>query len=287
MKFFYLLLSIIVLNSCSTNNKKLENIEGDWVGERDISSNNFIQRRLVYSFTGSSSKFPDPYSEYTHYLLEGETLNIYALEDSFFTTRINHYLILKYNLDSLVLSHKDVSKNKIEIIRLTKIKPQNSLHPSKIYFSSSGCFGPCPSMFLEIDSTGVAKFYGRSNTDSLGFYLGKLSNSQYDILVSKIHNLKLDSIKKCYEAAWTDDQTSGINIISGSREYISTAYGYDKEPIELRILLNHLMELYKKINLKKDTLINYKYILYNKFNKLIQEVSPPLVPPPPQYKKRH
>lgn len=40
--------------------------------------------------------------------------------------------------------------------------------------------------------------------------------------------------------------------------YKSSAYGFDKEPIELRILFHKLTEVYKDVTLKKDLTIDSK-----------------------------
>ena len=44
--------------------------------------------------------------------------------------------------------------------------------------------------------------------------------------------------------------------ITKEKNMLSKAYGYDKEPIELRILFNYLLNLYKHTILKKDDFLN-------------------------------
>ncbi len=274
MRFYTLIGLIVIISSCQIKN---ENINGDWVSEKDIAGD--PNKRPVFSFQDSICKLYTPWNVDTKYSVNGETINIYESTEVGPTNFINEFKIIKLDDDSLIISKNNIEKRATEIIRLKKLKPQNSIHPSKIYFASSDCFGTCPSMFLEIDSLGKIMFYGRYHTDSIGFFTSQLSIEEYNLLLKKIQNIKLNSLHIRYEADWTDDQTSGINIIYDKKKLLSSVYGYDKEPIELRILLNYLIDLYKHIHLKKDSFINEKYIVQNKeFNKLIKEVRPPLPP---------
>lgn len=76
---------------------------------------------------------------------------------------------------------------------------------------------------------------------------------------SEINSIQLDSLKQMYSANWTDDQTCGVIIKTKDKTYESSAYGFDKEPIELRILFHKLMELYKSVELEKDSTILDKF----------------------------
>ena len=129
----------------------------------------------------------------------------------------------------------------------------------------TGCFGTCPSMYLEIDSMGNFFFEGKNFTEKEGLYSGILSDDELKIIKSEINSIQLDKLSELYMARWTDDQTCGVSIKTKDKTYESSAYGFNNEPVELRILFHKLMELYKTIELKKDSNIIDKFKL-NKFH---------------------
>ncbi|MEQ1734578.1 MAG: DUF6438 domain-containing protein, partial [Bacteroidia bacterium] len=45
-------------------------------------------------------------------------------------------------------------------------KRNNSI--SKVCIATSGCYGTCPMLSIEIDSSLIYKFYGQKYTDSIG-----------------------------------------------------------------------------------------------------------------------
>jgi hypothetical protein len=97
---------------------------------------------------------------------------------------------------------------------------------------------------------------------------------EYTLLLSKIHNLSIDSIKTEYEAGYTDAQTCLIVMDYNNKSISSEVYGYEEEPIELRLLFHELFYIVKTISLKEDSTINklsfYHYPILLKF-----------FPPPP------
>ena len=50
---------------------------------------------------------------------------------------------------------------------------------------------------------------------------------------------------------WTDDQTCKFEINIEDTIFETRVYGFNVEPLELRILFNELMEMYKFSELKK------------------------------------
>lgn len=130
-------------------------------------------------------------------------------------------------------------------------------------------------MYLEIDSIGNLYFNGKNYTEQKGFYFGKLSKKDFEAIILNINSINIGSLEEKYDAHWTDDQTCGIFIKTTDTTYKSSAYGFDREPIELRILFHKLTEVYKNVTLKKDSTIDSKW----KFEKFQYELYPP--PPPP------
>lgn len=115
-------------------------------------------------------------------------------------------------------------------------------------------------MYLEIDSVGNFYFVGARYTEKIGNYFGKLSPEIFDRVVTEINSIELDSLQQFYEAHWTDDQTCGVLIQTKDTIYKSSAYCFNEEPVELRILFHTLMELYKNVELKEDTLVEDKFL---------------------------
>ena len=162
-----------------------------------------------------------------------------------------------------------------------KIKPQNSVTPAKVYFASSGCFGSCPAMFLTVDSNRNIQFYGTAYTNLKGGYNGTIPLKEYELLLEKVRSLNLVALQKHYDAGWSDDQTCGISIITPGKTIRTAVYGYDKEPVELRILLNYMMQLYQYCDLKKNNLTESEFFMANpEFENVRTAVLPPPVPPP-------
>ena len=67
-------------------------------------------------------------------------------------------------------------------------------------------------------------------------------------------------MKKQYSAAWTDDQNCIVTIQTKDKTYKSSAYGFNKEPIALRILFQQLQQLHQENTLEPDTTIHNQFV---------------------------
>ena len=132
------------------------------------------------------------------------------------------------------------------------------------------------SRYLEIDNTSNFYLIGAKYNKKIGFYSSKFIPDIFNLVGSAINCIQLDSLNQYYEASWTDDQTCGVLIQTTDTIYKSSAYGFDEEPVELRILFHTLMELYKDVELKEDSLIEDKF--------LFQNFPYENIPPPPNRK---
>jgi len=295
-----ILILIIGLIGCSQSQKKTsipitQKIKGNW--KTEYFKTNWKETAYVFTFQDSTCSYLYPWGQFSKYWIEGDTLNIKERTRKRRNNISGGKIVYQFLIDSITnetlflkpLSNKtkelfrNEKEQNLELIKLSKIKENRDWQIERIGFYSTGCFGSCPSMYLEIDSIGNLLFNGKYYTEKEGLYSGVLSTKELETIKSEINTIQLDSLKKMYSANWTDDQTCGISIKTKDKTYESSAYGFNKEPIELRILFHRLMELYKKVEMKKDTTIGNEFQFKGFQYKGYPEPPPP--PPPPKEKK--
>lgn len=245
-----------------------EQLLGNW--KSNYYGDTWNKTAYIFTFQDSTCSFVWPYGEFSKYMMKGDTIVI-----DYVTTEImEHHQIFKFLIDSINSTDmvlKPASKQtemlferreglESGFVELHKIGPQFHLKPERIAFYSTVCYGTCPAMYLEIDSVGNFYFVGARYTEKNGNYSGKLSAEIFDRVVTEINSIELDSLQQFYEAHWTDDQTCGVLIQTKDTIYKSSAYGFNEEPVELRILFHTLMELYKNVELKEDTKVEDKFL---------------------------
>lgn len=287
----FILVPFIGLFGCSQRQTKVDiliqkKIIGSW--NTEYYKDSWRETALIFTFQDSTCSYLDSWGEYSKYWFNGDTLNIKERIRKKRGNISGGKLTYKFLVDSLTSENLFIQpitdetkelfhyrkEDNLAKIRLSKIKEQYDWKIERIGFYSTGCYGSCPSMYLEIDSIGNLLFNGKNYTDKEGLYSGMLSKKNLDIIKSEINTVQLDSLEKMYAANWTDDQTCGIAIKTNKKTYESSAYGFDKEPIALRILFHRLMELYKSVELKKDSTVADKF----KFKQFKYRGYPP--PPP-------
>ena len=258
-----LLSFICILLSCRDKRDFANLIKGDWVGPKGNEQDARTQTQFIC--------FDDDLYFTTRW---EQPLQYKVRKDKLYTTirdgRIVKRTIFKLTTDSLILL---TGAKRQDTLRFSKVCTKNNITPSAIYFASSGCFGYCPVMYLEIDSARNVRFYGDYYTSLKGGFSGRISEQEYNSIISKIRNLPIDSLREFYETPVTDQQTLGISIIHENKVTRSSAYGHYEEPMELRILFAKLINLYKHASLKSDTSVNHNYFLSK------QKVMPDLLPP--------
>lgn len=239
-------------------------IKGDWVGEMQNQDKVYPNDNLTIFGCFADSTFQNSLNQDTFkYEIKKDTLYLKY-------NTIRRLPIVKLTVDSLVLLSGIKQEYKL---RLSKLHPKNNITPSAIYFASSGCFGSCPVMKLEIDSFRNVRFWGESYTSLKGGFSGRISDNEYNSIINKIRNLPVDSLHTYYQAPTTDQETLGVSFLYGNKVTRSSAYGQYEEPMELRILFAKLINLYKHASLKPDTSVNHNYFLSK------QKVMPGLLPP--------
>lgn len=262
------LLSCSALKQSDKTPNLFEKIQGDW--KTKIVDSGSRDRSFVFSFQDSLCAYKYPWGPFSKYRLKDDTLVIQKRRTTAFVDFNSiYYKIENFSKDSLELLL--MSESAIEMfkkypefnnpISLYRIQEKNNIIPAKIHFYSSPCFGTCPSLALEIDSSGNILFDGRNYTSKENGHRGKLSSKMYQNILKQIRNLTLDSLKESYRAPWTDAQNCCVAIEHANGVTKICAYGQYKEPLELRILFHTLIELYKQIELK-PTLIERNLFPY-------------------------
>ena len=223
-------------------------IKGDWLGQRQSDGFEHDQIDFISFEEDSTCTIRFDHDGYW-YKIQEDSLYIKSMKSE--KSQVV-FAIAKLTKDTLVLLSGKRFQN---TTRYTKIHPKNNIKPTAIYFASSGCFGSCPLVYLEIDSNRNLRYYGDSHTSKIEGYKAKLNETEYNSIISKIRNLPVDSLKEYYACSHTDDETLGIVITHDNKITRSSAYGHEAEPMELYILLTHLQNLYKQLHLQPDSTI--------------------------------
>jgi hypothetical protein len=272
-KHVALLLFICILISCGIKNNKgdfAQLIKGDWLGQQQ--SDGFEHDLTEFLlFEDSTCRIAFQHDLLGYEILE-DTLYIKSLKNM--KAPVDRLTIGKLTTDSLVLL---LGRKQQDTTIYTKVRPKNNITPAAIYFASSGCFG-CSMTKLEIDSNRNIRFYGNSQGLITGGYKGKLSETEYNTIISKIRNLPVDSLKEFYEESGTDLQTLGIAIAHDNKVTRSSVYGDEAVPIELNILLIKLKNLSQALHLQPDSSVKKDHFILNPQLKPMTNL---LVPPPP------
>lgn len=130
-----------------------------------------------------------------------------------------------------------------DTIVLKRLTEKNSVRPEIISFYSSGCFGTCPSLAIDVDASQKVRCFGQSYAPVEGGQRGTISDKAYNDLLHVLRLIPLNTLKKEYRAGYTDAQTVCIAIRTNGEWQTCYVYGNDKEPMELRMLFYRLFQL--------------------------------------------
>ncbi|HLO54962.1 MAG TPA: DUF6438 domain-containing protein [Saprospiraceae bacterium] len=242
----------VFLQSCGANKITNQSLLGEWISTENS--------KLYFSFEKDRCYYLSAWGNFSPYTLNDSVIiitdTIKGQHSKEFRESKFRILKLKDNELELFTEYAPLYTS-LDTIKLQRIKPNSIMDFKNIEFESSGCFGSCPSMKLKINQNFEIFYEGRNYTEKNGYYSGKITSSQMERLKRKLSLVELKTLKENYLATWTDDQTCDISIQTKDTVYTSSVYGFDKEPIELRILFHELMELYKHIDMRKDSSHNY------------------------------
>ncbi len=288
MKLTTIFILCVLCLSCSDDHKNtksnIELLQGDWTTEK-YPREHFGLHHFHINVKDSIFTMFSNYSDSTRFKIQGKLLTVLDSSNTYYFGTHQKYQIVKLTNDELTLIAKSNYVKKhlrayhwySDTLKFHKIFKKNNLSPNKIQFSASGCYGSCPMLKISIDKQLNVKFYGHMYTTKEGPYSGKITQGEYDLIVKQINQLTLNSLKTAYEATWTDDQTRSI-VIETSDTIIKTyAYGTYLEPIELTLLFDNLVDVYKRASLKKDDLVDSQ----KTFDEYLKVFLPILITPQP------
>ncbi len=274
---FYKILFSLIFFQCSIKESRNVSLSvvGNWCTGKIKIEGGYM--RLGILATDSTLIFIGANSEITKYKISNDTLIFSSpLEKNCNLSREIAYrfkfLITKSTVDSLNLIQISCDGNEYcpsylkinQKLKFHRLPLQSDIVLNQISFSSSGCYGPCASLFLEINKNRQVTYFGKSFSCPKGGHVCKISNSDFKFIQSLINCIDLANLKDSYLANWTDDQTISILIETNKGKFRTRVYGYDKEPFEVRLLLSYLLNLPGILNLnpkKMDPLdITYQEI---------------------------
>jgi hypothetical protein len=273
------LASILIMGCTQTISEEIDKdhepttqelLQGDWVTEKFGES--FGKHFFHINIEGSRFKFLSKYSDSVDFKLVDSLITVF---DSTYVEqkgKTQSYNLIRFDENNLhIFVNSTIIKDLLvqykwdsDTIKFRKLVKKNDLQPESIEFSSSGCFGTCPIMKIKINSDYSFVFLGEYHTDKIGIYSGKMKIDDYNSIIKQLQQISLDSVKLEHAANWTDDQTRNLIIKTKDTIIKTSVYGVDKEPKELTVFLNRLMELYKGLGLKENDSID-KESTFDKF----------------------
>lgn len=127
----------------------------------------------------------------------------------------------------------------------------------RIVFASGGCLGSCPYTATEVDSSGLFHHYGGLNSDTLGYFTGKLSDSLWIDLNQRLEGTGYRRLDTSYPRSVNE---MPIEIIlyydNGSRKRIFGSY--DSYPDSVQRFLRWMMELPREVRMKKSDSVHFE-----------------------------
>ena len=258
--FFFFFL----IKGCTSNqdhNTIQDLLIGDW--KRDVSDS--IPHKYAYRFSFEDSTCSVNYLSYSMtYEIRGDSIVAYSKDimrshgnreitvpnifiiDSLSST--NLWLIPRHEPEQYRGQYNRFDSS---MIRLTKLKNINNITFTHLSFKSTVCFGSCPAMELEIDSTGKMIFYGKLNCDSIGFFSSQLPKRILHQLKREISYVPFDTLESFYRSDWTDLPTNYVLVETTDTIYKTGVYGSTTEPIEIRFLFSFLKNIYRQVKLNR------------------------------------
>lgn len=260
-------------------------IKGDWISDESKDRS----WTAMLSFEDSVCSIFDRYGLYSNFTIYKDTVFIREklierkktdqdyLEDNQWASGeqlvSDGSIFLKFRLMSVLNNQLIVLLSESDTLKLHKLPMKHNLPFERIGFYCSSGLGRWPELYLELDSAGNFLFNGKHNTDKRGLYRGKVSTNDISIINNKVKSINLDELKVVYDAIRTDYRTFGIVIQAGGKTYRGVGFSYSM-PTDLHFLFRKLQELYRNIDLQKDSTVKESFQL--------ERITPQGEPPPPE-----
>jgi len=117
---------------------------------------------------------------------------------------------------------------------------------SRISFASGGCYGHCPFLAIEVDSSLHYKCYGGLFSDKPGYYTGKISQELWDSIYDKFEKVDFKKLDTSYEFSIDDLATQTIIFYSNKRKVIRAQSA--SLPHSVDSVLTWLMYTYRNVD---------------------------------------
>jgi hypothetical protein len=142
---------------------------------------------------------------------------------------------------------------------------------SKICIASGGCYGKCPKLAIEIDSTLSYRFYGGGFSEIKGIYKGKIEKSYWQNICQSLDEIEYEKSDSFYLHSVDDLSIETIIYYSGKKKHI-----YAQElslPDSVSKVFIKIINSYKKVKLTKES--NNDFDMF-KFETKYQNGIPPI-----------
>ncbi len=220
MKLYYIFLSIMIMVSCSPGKSNYAEIVGNWQLDTLIDSSGIENKFYFVSKPGiefiSTSQFryfPGPIdlpreeqptlNELIDTIRNFKILDQQIMYNSLKDDKPITKKILRLTSDSLYLL--DSNKNLHKYFRIHQdSSKQNFIN--RIVLSSTGCYGACPIMDIEVNKSTEASFYCTANCGKKGFHKGNVPKPKVERLFQFLNFINIDALANSYEADHTDDE---------------------------------------------------------------------------------
>jgi hypothetical protein len=144
-----------------------------------------------------------------------------------------------------------------------KTTSKDSNYVNKVSLATGGCYGTCPLMAVEIDSTLSFKYYGGRYSDKKGYFKGTVTQGFWDTLNIKFQKLNLEKLDTLFNSTLDDMTIESYFILKQTKRSLS---GQEMSfPDSVREVLKWVMNSYKSQSLTSidtltfDTKIQYGF----------------------------
>ncbi len=131
-----------------------------------------------------------------------------------------------------------------------RVKPKRKNELKKICFAVGGCYGTCPFLSIELDSTLTYKFYGGKYSTIQGWYRGNITQGFWDTLNVNLERINYKEIETTFEQSDDDASIEIILYYDNKRKHINAQEM--SMPDSVSKVFKGIKESYKILTLSKQ-----------------------------------